>query len=215
MPSKPTVFSGLLGALLLLFATLASAQDLQEGRHYLQYKNAFPVETGKKIEVIEFFSYGCIHCAHLEPFLGPWSKKLPADVQFRRVPVLFQNAWINLGKVFFTLETLGVEEQHGQAVFDAYHRDRIALHQDAAFFDWAAKRGLDRNKVASVFNSFSVNSSVSRARALGATYNVQSTPLLVVDGKYVSDVEKAGGNEQLLRVLDALIAKARAERGKK
>ncbi len=199
---------------LALFAGQVLAQDFQEGRHYWRLKSAIPVETGKKIEVIEFFSYGCPHCANLEPFIAAWSKKLPPEVQLRRVPVLFQTPWINLAKIYFTLETLGVEEKHSQAVFDALHRDRISLHQEGPFLDWAAKRGLDREKVASVFNSFSVNSSVSRARSQGASFNVQGVPLVVVDGKFATDVEKAGGNEQILRVIEALIAKAKAERGK-
>jgi len=212
MQRKSVLFLCLLSFVML--SGLARAQDFQEGRHYWRYKNAIPVETGKKIEVIEFFSYGCPHCANLEPFLAPWAKKLPPEVQFRRVPVLFQTPWINLAKIHYTLETMGVEEKHSQAVFDALHRDHIALNQEAAFLDWATKRGMERDKVAGIYNSFSVNSSVSRARSQGATYNVQGVPLIVVDGKYASDVEKAGGNEQLLRVVEALIAKAKAERGK-
>ncbi|MBI3146925.1 MAG: thiol:disulfide interchange protein DsbA/DsbL [Betaproteobacteria bacterium] len=213
MPRTIQSLSRLLTVLLALVTGFANAQEPQEGRHYQRIKNAQPVETGKKIEVIEFFSYGCPHCASLEPFISPWSKKLPADVQFRRVPVLFQTPWINLAKIYFTLETLGVEERYSQAVFDALHRERVAIHQEPAFLDWAAKKGLDREKVAGVFASFSVNSSVSRARAQGAAYRVQGVPMIIVDGKFMTDVEMNGGNEQMLRVVEQLITKARAERG--
>ena len=204
----------LFGLALTLFSSLVVAQEPQEGRHYQRIKNPVPVETGKKIEVIEFFSYGCPHCAAFEPFIGPWSKKLPADVQFRRVPALFQTPWINLAKVYFTLDTLGAEEKYGLAVFDAYHRERVPLHQETAFFDWAAKKGLDREKVTNVYNSFSVNSSVSRARSIATTYRIQGVPLIVVDGKFVSDVDMSGGFEPLLRLTDHLITKAKQERGK-
>ncbi|CAG0991378.1 Thiol:disulfide interchange protein DsbA [Burkholderiales bacterium] len=206
--------SWLLALVLALFSGLGVAQAPVEGKHYQRLKNPVAVETGKKIEVIEFFSYGCPHCAAFEPYIGPWSKKLPADVQFRRVPALFQTPWVNLAKIYFTLDTLGVEDKLGQSVFDALHKEHLPLQQEAAFMDWAAKKGLDRDKVASVFTSFSVNSNINRARSIATTYRIQGVPLLVIDGKFMADVDMAGGFEQLLKLTDHLVAKARQERGK-
>src|SRR5262245_32614090 len=90
-------------AVLALAITSVSAQELQEGKQYVRLKNPIPVETGKNIEVIEFFSYGCPHCADFEPILQGWLKTAPPDVQFRRVPVLFQEAWVPLAKIYYTL----------------------------------------------------------------------------------------------------------------
>ena len=95
-------------ALATLAFTQSAAADLTEGKDYVRLKNPQPVETGKKIEVIEFFSYGCPHCHDLEPFLDAWMAKLPPDVQFRRVPVMFQQRWEALAKIYFTLDAMGV-----------------------------------------------------------------------------------------------------------
>ena len=98
--------------LVLIAACLASGSafaQLTEGKNYARIANPQPVETGKKIEVIEFFSYGCPHCAELEPHLDAWLAKLPPDVAFRRVPVMFQQRWMPLAKIYYTLDALGVE----------------------------------------------------------------------------------------------------------
>src|SRR3974377_689799 len=101
----------LVGVLAWFAATAAWPADVVEGRDYVRLKYPQPVETGKKIEVIEFFSYGCPHCSDLEPYLQPWLKTLPADVQFRRVPVMFQQRWEGLAKIYYTLEALRGEKR--------------------------------------------------------------------------------------------------------
>jgi thiol:disulfide interchange protein DsbA len=127
-----------------------------------------PVETGKKIEVIEFFSYGCPHCADLEPEMQGWLKSVPPDVTFRRVPVMFQDRWVILGKIYYTLEALGVEQRLSPEVFKAIHKSGGNLATDKAFFDWAAANGLDRTKVEDMYNSFAIAGKMNRAPAAGA-----------------------------------------------
>src|SRR5262250_1713610 len=105
----------------------AGAAEPLEGRDYVRLKNPQPVETGKKIEVIEFFSYGCPHCADLEPYLDAWLAKLPADVQFRRIPVMFQQRWEPLAKVYYTLDALGAETKLSPEVFKAIHTSGIPM----------------------------------------------------------------------------------------
>ena len=188
--------------------------ELVEGKNYVRLKTPVPVETGKKIEVIEFFSYGCPHCADLEKYLIPWRAKLPQDVQFRRVPVMFQERWINLGKIYYTLDALGVEEKLSPDVFAAIHGQNLSLWDDKAFFDWAASKGLDRKKVEDVYNSFAVSGKMNRARQQAQTFDVQSVPTVVVDGKFITASDKVGTHAQLPAAIDELIAKARAERSK-
>ncbi len=192
----------------------AGAVEPVEGKDYVRLKNSQPVETGKKIEVIEFFSYGCPHCNDLEPILDAWLAKLPPDVQFRRVPVMFQQRWEALAKIYYTLDALGDEARLSPEVFKAIHSAGLPLYQDKAFFDWAAAHGLDRAKVQDVYNSFAVTSKFNRAKALAQAYNIQSVPTVVVDGKYVTSSDRVGTHAALPPVIDALIAKARAERGK-
>jgi thiol:disulfide interchange protein DsbA len=195
-------------------ATAACAADLVEGREYARLKNPQPVETGKKIEDIEFFSYGCPHCSDLEPILQAWMQKLPPDVQFRRVPVIFQQRWEALARIYYTLDAMGDEGRLSPEVFKAVHVNGLPLYQDKAFFDWAAGHGLDRARVADVYGSFAVSSRFNRAKALAQVYNIQSVPTMIVDGKFMTSTDKVGSHEKLPPVLDALIDKARAERTK-
>jgi thiol:disulfide interchange protein DsbA len=196
----------------LSFSVLAQPAAPEEGKEYLRLKAPQPVETGKKIEVIEFFSYGCPHCKDLEPFLQKWSKTMPADVQFRRVPVMFQDRWVALAKVYYTLDALGEDARLSPEVFVAVHDRGMSLWQDKTFFDWAASQGLDRKKVEDMYNSFGIGGKVNRARAVAQAYQVQSVPLIVVDGKFVTN--RVPSHSAMPAVIDALVAKARAERPK-
>jgi thiol:disulfide interchange protein DsbA len=193
----------------------AAAQALVEGQQYLRLKNPQPVDSGKKIEVLEFFSYGCPHCRDLDPELVAWQKTLPADVEFRRVPVDYgREQWAVLAKAYYTLEALGVEEKLTPEVFAALHDKKAPLFQDKAFFDWAASKGLDRKKVEDTYNSFGVTSKFNRSRAIAKTYNVQSVPLVIVDGKFQISSDKVGSHAAMPGAINQLIAKARAERPK-
>ncbi|MET0682118.1 MAG: thiol:disulfide interchange protein DsbA/DsbL [Casimicrobiaceae bacterium] len=191
---------------------LPAAAQLVEGKNYVRLQQPVPVDTGKKIEVIEFFSYGCPHCGELEPILQNWLKTMPADVQFRRIPVMFQERWIPLAKIYYTLEALGEEARLSPDVFVALHGKGLALWQDKTFFDWAASQGLDRKKVEDMYNSFGIGGKVNRARMIAQAYQIQSVPLMVVDGKFVSN--RVPSHSALPPLIDALVVKARAERPK-
>lgn len=210
MRRRALLLAAFVGALPLSAAAQMAAP--QEGIQYLRLKNPQPVETGKKIEVIEFFSYGCPHCGELEPFLQNWLKTMPADVQFRRIPVMFQERWIPLAKIFYALEALGEEARLSPAVFGALHGKGLSLWQDKTFYDWAASQGLDRKKVEDMYASFGIGGKVNRARMAAQAYRVQSVPLIVVDGKYVSNTVTS--HAAMPPLIDALVAKARAERPK-
>ena len=197
-----------------LVLTSASAADLVEGKEYSRLKIAHAVDSGKKIEVIEFFSYGCPHCNDLEPYLQAWVKTLPPDVQFRRVPVMFQDRWKSLARDYYTLEALGEDMRLSPDVFKAVHVSGLPLYQEKSFVDWAVTKGLDKAKVADTYNSFGVDSKMKRAAVLAQEYNVQAVPTVVVDGKFVTLSDKVGGHAAMPSALDALVAKARAERPK-
>ena len=200
--------------LLAVMVTGASAQGLVEGRNYARLKNPQPVETGKNIEVIEFFSYGCPHCGDLEPSIQAWLKTKPDDVQFRRIPVMFQQRWENLARVFFTLEAMGEESKLALEVFAAVNKG-VPLWNEKDFLDWAAAKGLDRKKAEDLFKSFAVVGKVNRAKQQAQVYNIQSTPTIVVDGKFITGSDRiAGGHAAMPAAIDALVAKARAERPK-
>jgi protein dithiol oxidoreductase (disulfide-forming) len=198
----------------LAAAAVAPAQELQEGKQYVRLKNPAPPVTGPKIEVVEFFSYGCPHCADLEPEMQGWLKSVPPDVTFRRVPVMFQDRWVILGKIYYTLEALGVEQRLSPEVFKAIHKSGGSLATDKAFFDWAAANGLDRKKVEDMYNSFAIAGKMNKAKTEAQQYNVQSVPLIIVDGKFMTATDKVGTHAALPPAINALIVKARAERPK-
>lgn len=203
---------GLIGITLALVAGNAAAQATPA---YKAMKSPQPVETGEKIEVVEFFWYGCPHCFDLEPFLKKWTAKLPKDVEFRRIPAIPTERWAPNARTFYALESLGLlEKLHGE-VFDAIHIDRVNLNDEKVQLDWMAKKGVDRNKFAEAWKSFSVQSKTKRAVQLTQAYDVTGVPTLVVDGKYVTSVSMTGSPEGLMKALDDLIVKARAERPKK
>jgi thiol:disulfide interchange protein DsbA len=219
MPSLRNPFGWLasLAAAFLVASSLpviAQTAAPQEGRDYTRLAQPVPVETGKKIEVIEFFSYGCPHCGEFEPLLQGWLKTLPADVQFRRVPVSFQPKWVPLAKEYYTLEALGEDARLSPEMFVAIHSKGVNLADEKTFFDWAASKGLDRKKVEDMYNSFSMSGKMNRALQQAKTFNTQSVPLIVIDGKYVVSTEKVGSHAAMLPVMDALIVKSRAERPK-
>jgi thiol:disulfide interchange protein DsbA len=199
-----------LAAIAALCATTAAAQ-LVEGKNYARLANPQPVDTGKSIEVIEFFSFGCPHCADLEPILDGWIAGKPADVELRRIPVAFQPAWERLGKVWYTLHALGKDDL-APKVFAAIHKNGINLSEPKTFFDWAAKNGIDRKKVEDMYNSFTVSSEMSRARRLAQVYDIQSVPTIIVDGKFITASDRIGGHQNVPMAINELVAKARAER---
>jgi len=191
---------------------LLAQQQFTEGRHFTVLPQPQQTDSGTRIEVLEFFSYACPHCRDLEVFLGPWKDKVPADVSFRRVPVAFQPAWTNLGKIYYVLEALDRDDLTGK-LFQAIHGANQRMHEEKVFFDWAANNGLDAKKVQELWASFSVNSKMNRARTLAANYKVDSVPMLFVEGRYrVQSHLLPGSHKDVPAVLDFLIARARSER---
>jgi thiol:disulfide interchange protein DsbA len=195
---------------LLLCATGAYAAP-ELGEDYTVLSSPQP-RNGSKIEVIEFFFYGCSHCYKLHPFVDAWEKKLPKDVTFSYVPAVFNATWEVSARAFYALEALGLRKQVHDALFDAWNKDNLELTDEFSTTEFLAKHGVDRKKFGDAYNSFSVQSSVMRAKQLGQTYGIRGTPTIIVDGKYVVP----GDTEKTVRVLEAVVEMARKDRaGKK
>jgi len=198
-------------------ATLGVAGPLAaqtSGREFVLLNPAQPTDDPTKIEVIEFFSYGCPHCADFNPLLNQWAAKLPADVVLRKVPVTFgRAAWSNIGKLYYALELTGDLKRLESDVFKAIHKERTNLFDEKSILSWVAARGVDRQKFADAFGSFGVQSKLRRGDQLAAAYKIEGVPALGVDGKFLIG---SMGFDQQLAVADKLIARARSEKaGKK
>ncbi|MDZ4098441.1 MAG: thiol:disulfide interchange protein DsbA/DsbL [Methylophilaceae bacterium] len=203
----------LLATLMLLASTTVMANPIV-GVEYNTTTKDITTDNPSKIEVLELFWYGCIHCYQLEPQLHTWANKLPADVVFKRVPGLPRADWAPMAKAYYAMETLGVlDKLHGK-LFDAIHKSRTLKPTDeAAAIAWVAKEGgLDKKKVQEAFNSFTSNTKLNRAAQIFRDSGATGVPALIIDGKYVTSSSMAGGNVQVLKVADHLIAKARAEK---
>lgn len=172
-----------------------------------------PTEGGGKVEVIEFFWYGCPHCYTLEPAVNAWASKAPNDVAFKRVPAIPSDAWAEMAKIYYTLEAMGKLEALHQKVFDAIHKSNVNLNNKRIREDWLAKNGIDPVKYAETEKSFSVATKMNRARQLTLNYKVDSVPRVTVDGKYFVSAEKAGGVDRVFPVVDQLIGMARKGKG--
>ena len=167
-----------------------------------------------KIEVIEFFHYGCTACDRLEPLLVEWLRKLPADVDFRRVPALRRQDWIPLTRLYFSLEALGeLDRLHGQVYRDIHEQGRN-LGNSTELVPWAARHGIDGKRLAEVLDSDETMARVQRARDQTTAYGVRSTPSIAVDGRYLTNAAMLGDINALLPLVDALIDKARAARAR-
>lgn len=202
----------LFAAAVLSVSAFAASEEAFEGHDYTRLKNAQPVATGKKIEVLEFFWYRCPHCFQLEPGLTAWLKKLPKDAQIRRVPAVFREDWAPGAKIYYTLEQMGQLDRLHSKVFDAYHVDNLNLNDTAVLGTWIAKQGVDRKKFESIYNSFSTQSKVMQGARLSAAYGITGVPAFIIDGKYSTSMSMVRSEPRLFEVLDQLITKARSER---
>jgi thiol:disulfide interchange protein DsbA len=197
----------------------ASAQ-LAPGKDYQLINPVQPTASGAKVEVIEFFYYGCPGCNILQAPLNSWLKKKPADVEFRRAPVVFQDSWLPLTTAYYAFDAMGLVEKLHHDMFRAIHDSRTLeikglLRDQKPLFDWVEKQGVDRKKFIAVYNSFGVRSRTNRSIELPGNYNVTSTPTLVVDGRYLTTPAMVGSYDGFFRVLDQVIAMARMERAAK
>ena len=199
-----------LGAAGMATAPAAFAQGGPvEGKDYIRLSQPQAVAPGK-IEVVDFFWYGCPHCFAFEPSLDAWAKKLPADVAFRRVPVSFRDEPFGThARIFYALESLGQVDAVHRKVFSAIHNERAALAKPAEVSAFMTKNGLDGDKFLEVMNSFSVQTKARQAKQITDAYKIDGVPALGIQGRYYTSASVAGSNDRALAVADQLILRAR------
>ena len=188
-----------------LFISGAALADAQLGKDYSLLNPAQPTGT-KKIEVLEFFFYGCSHCFHLHPLLSAWEKTMPKDVELTFVPTIFRDSWEPMANTFYALESMGQQQQLHDALYRAWNEENLALTDADKIADFVAKHGVDRAKFTAAYNSFSMQSKVTRAKQMIRSYGINGTPTLVVGGKYVIEGLQP---EDTIRALKEVIVMAR------
>ncbi len=181
-----------------------------EGTHYIKLGRPLQVPADGKIEVIEFFWYGCPHCNAFEPALDAWQKALPPDVAFRRVPVAFRDEpFTTHQRIYYALETLGAVPTLHRKVFAAVHVDHARLDSLSEIATWMGKNGIDAAKFSEAFNSFGVQTKAKQARQLAEAYRIDGVPALGIQGRFYTSGTLAGSAERSLAVTDYLINQVR------
>lgn len=191
-----------------LFFSGAVFAAIEAGRDYQLLNPPQPPGTNK-IEVLEFFFYGCSHCYDLHPRLSKWEKTMPKDVELTLVPTIFRDSWEPMAQTYYALESMGLQDKMHDPLYRAWHVDKIDINDAAKVTEFVAKHGVDRAKFSSAYNSFSMQSRVTRAKQMIRTYGISGTPTLVVDGKYLISGLQA---PEAIRVLNEVIVMARKAR---
>lgn len=212
--------------MMAVLAGMPAAAQMVAGKDYEVLKKPQPTTSGKNIEVLEFFWYGCPHCAHLQPALHDWLKRKPADVSLRRQPAAFQDNWVQLARTYYTVEAIDAVDKLHTSIFDAIHKTQVLNPQTLSkdqkpLFDWVAAKGINRQKFEEAYKSFGVASRSSRTIDITSAYDITGTPTLVIDGKYLISPgmamrpDKSVDYGLFFRRVDQLIEMARKSRGGK
>ena len=201
----------LIAAIAVAVAPVPLALRAQQGGDagYTTLQNALPVANPGKIEVAEFFWYGCIHCYNLEPALDAWLPKLPADAYFRRIPAVFNERWAHDATIYYAFEALGLLDKLHRPFFEAIHKDRLKTDNPAALNEWLGKNGVDLKKFEAAMKSFGVQSKVKRAVQITTGAQIGGTPALMVQGRYTISTEQGRSHEGMLANAERLIAALR------
>jgi thiol:disulfide interchange protein DsbA len=180
------------------------AARAQRDAPYVELNPPRQVESANKIEVLEFFWYGCIHCYNLEPKIETWLKKLPQDVEFRRVPAVINDRWAHDAAIFYAFEAMGLLDKLHRPFFDAIHRDRLRSDNWQALSAWLQQQGVEPKKFEATVKSFGVQSKTKRAVRLTTDYKIDGTPAMAVHGRYT-----VPSSEDMLDTVNQLVSAVR------
>ncbi len=182
----------------------------EEGKQYVRLQTAAQVTLPpqKKVEVIEFFWYGCPHCFAFEPTVEAWAKRVPPDVYFHQMPFAFIGP-VEHQKLFYALDEMGQREAMQRKIFTAIHVENKRLNTEAEITAYVAANGVDSAKFTAAFRSFAVNTKLSRGKQLSNAYKIDGVPAIGVNGRYYTSATLAGSHEKAIAVTEYLIQRAR------
>lgn len=190
----------------VFLAELALSAPYTAGKDYETINPAQPTNTGKKVEVVELFWYGCPHCYKFEPYIQRWKKKKPANVEFIVMPAIFRPEWALFARAYYTAEVMGILDDTHEAFFEAIHELKQKMNSEAAILAFFKEHGADEAKFKKTYRSFAVESKVRRAMDMTKRYGAKGVPTMVVNGKYRTSATLTGTHNNTLKVVDYLIA---------
>jgi len=196
----------------LLGAVSAQTRPIEEGFDYRVLPIAQAIETKGKIEILEFFWYGCPHCHDFEPQLDAWVKRQAKDVSVKKVPVAFRDDLLPHSQLFYALESLGKSNLHAK-VMETMHVGKRKLLTEPEIADWAVSQGIERETFLKAFKSFTVTSKARAANQIAQAYRIDGVPTVAVQGKYITSPSiTAGSKARAIEAMDHLVNKARKEK---
>jgi thiol:disulfide interchange protein DsbA len=202
------------GALLMLAVAWAQAQPVS-GRDYVELSPPRPVSTGERIEVIEFFYYGCPVCYEAQPHIAKWVMRAGPGMALLRVPAVFTESSESFAHTFYTLSAMNQIARLHWPVYDNHHFDGKQLNEEKNVTEWVASNGVDKAKFTELWHSDQIKAQVESAKQALDLYQIKGVPSFVVDGKYVTSAKMAGGTREMVRVVEYLVERAGRERDKK
>lgn len=194
---------------LLLLVVLPVTAEISDS-NYSRLPTPQPTASADKIEVLEFFWYGCPHCQSLEPSVDKWLAKKPDDVEFIRIPAVFSKRWELFARAFYTAKFLGIEDKIHVALFNALHKDKQKIDSEDKLRDFFVSQGASAEEFDKTVNSFAVAVKLNHAKQMSKRYGLSGVPTLVVNGKYKTSGKEAGTTERIMQVVDYLVALERS-----
>lgn len=197
----------LLAGMALAAAGLAQDAPFQEGRHYFRIPVAQPVSTPGKVEVIEVFSYACSACSRFQPHIDAWKARMPAQTQFNYLPSSFNVGWPLLARAYYVAEALGLSARSHQLFFDSgfLHNKPVRTEEDVIAL--LSQLGAPVEDVRKAMHSFGVNAKLTQAQKRIIAFEVDSTPTLIVNGKWRLNSDGVRSHAEMIEVLDYLVQK--------
>ena len=197
-------------SILLIFSGMVNAETYEEGKHYKRVDQARVIDSDK-VEVLEFFWYGCPHCYSFEPKLDEWKKNKPGNVEFMRVPATFQPLWVLHARAYYALQMLGAGEDIHLKFFSEIHNKKNYMKTLDALTAFVQKQGVDKSEFVDAMNSFTVETQVRKATKLVTDYDLNGVPAVAVNGKYLISASMAGSYDNMIKIMNYLIKKETAK----
>lgn len=197
-------------ALLFFFTGTINAESFEEGIHFKRIDQSETLASDK-VEVLEFFMYGCPHCYSFEPYLNKWEKAKPEDVEFVRVPATFNALSTLHARAYYALQMLDAEEKIHPKFFSEIHNNKNIMRSVDELAVFVQKYGVDRSEFIDAMNSFAVEGNIRKATKLVKEHEINGVPAVTVNGKYLISASMAGSYDNMVKIIDYLIQKETAK----
>lgn len=189
--------------------------DIVEGKDYTVLSNPQPTNDPEKIEILNFFWYGCTYCNQLQPYINTWLEDKSNDVHFQDIPAILHMSWIPAAKIFLTINEINAMDELHNQIYHAIHQKETNLHDESTLFNWIETQGINRDRFVNAFQSLSLQLQIARSTQMTRQYQLTGVPAIVVDGKYLTSTKMGGTAENTIAILNKLIEKVRQEKATK